>query len=84
MLSMVHAIVLALSYVASAGAEWKLLLVGGVRCVGVLPLCGEVYCIQRLVIIPLTTESTPEILGLEVPSMKITVTNVVCLVSSGV
>ena len=50
----------------STGSEWKLLLIGSIRSVGVLPLCGQVYCIQRLIVIPLTTESSPEIVGLEV------------------
>ena len=63
----------------TTGSEWKLLLIGGVRSVGDLPLCGPVYCIQRLIIIPLTTDSSPEILGLEVRiEVTVTVINRAC------
>ena len=48
------------------GAEWKLLLIGSASSVGALTSCGEVYCIEKLIVIPLTTDPAPEILGLEV------------------
>ena len=48
------------------GAEWKLLLIGSASSVGALTSCGEVHCIEKLIVIPLTTDPAPEILGLEV------------------
>ena len=46
--------------------EWKLLLISQASSVGVLPHGGEVYCVERIAIIPLTKDSNPEIIGLEV------------------
>ena len=47
--------------------EWKLLLVSHASSVGVLPHGGEVFCIERIAIIPLTADpAVPEVIGLEV------------------
>lgn len=60
-----------------ADAEWKLLLISQASCVGSLPLAvGEaqgktermkIYCIDRIAIVPLTLEATPEVVGLGTP-----------------
>ena len=51
------------------GTEWKLLLISGASSVGVLPSCGQVYCVEKIIIIPLMTDPSPEIYGLEVCCM---------------
>lgn len=50
-----------------ADGDWKLLLVSHASSIGVLPHWGEVYCIERIAIVTLSTDpSTPEVIGLEV------------------
>ena len=39
---------------------------GSASSVGALTSCGEVHCIEKLIVVPLTTDPAPEILGLEV------------------
>ena len=46
--------------------EWKLLLITHAYCVGNLPQGGNVYCIEKIAIIPLTTDPSSEIIGIEV------------------
>ena len=57
-----HSLILSLF----SDGEWKLLLISQASSVGVLPHGGEVYCVERIAIIPLTKDSNPEIIGLEV------------------
>ena len=42
------------------------MLISQASSVGVLPHGGEVYGVERIAIIPLTKDSNPEIIGLEV------------------
>ena len=46
--------------------EWKLLLITQAYCVGNLPQGGNVYCIDRIAIIPLTIDPSSEMIGIEV------------------
>ena len=48
--------------------DWKLVVVTQASYVDVLPHGGQVYCVEKIGIISLTssTESTPEIIGIEV------------------
>ena len=58
---------LLLNLILSSDGEWKLLLVTQASCVGDLPQGGRVYCIDRIAIVPLSTDSSPsDIIGLEV------------------
>ena len=46
--------------------EWKLLLITEARSVGELPHGGTVYCIERVAIVPLSTDPSMDVFGMEV------------------
>lgn len=66
-------------YVIHADGEWKLVLITNASSVGSLPQGGEVFCVDRISIIPLTTDTSKEIIGMQVSSCLVIIVSCVHL-----